>query len=377
MTASLYIPSFPAWVQERAHDRQHVAVHADDRIIGCSRSLQQRGVEPGTSVDRARELFPEASFHSRDPQLEEAFWEDVLSQVYGITPHLLSLNPGWLLCRGTNEKALRKLTANLDAQAGIAPERPTARLAALRAGPGHLLQITSDHTDRFLQRITIEYLEDIGFDASCIERLKLFGLTTAYDVKNLSQRHLEAQFDTYGSQLYTFFHPDPAMEKIPTYQSPPRIYESFEFERTATEPGDLLPVLEHLIEQATEQLEDHQCRRVSVRLYGEDSSSPRIITRLLKEPTTNVESILRGARLQLKALLKTQPTAHCLGLELGGLVRRETAQGQLFFQRPSVKKAVQTVLKRFPNRLFRPTIDNPHARLPEETANLIELRGSG
>jgi hypothetical protein len=372
--ACIYIPAFPAWVQERAHDRQNVAVHDDDRIVSCSRSLRQQGLEPGSSLDRARELFPKASFHPRDPRLEEVYWEEVLAQIYGITPHLLSLEPGWLLCRGNDTEALQKLTTQLRAKTGIAPERPVARLAALRAGPGHPLKITSDHTDRFLEQTDVEYLKDIGFEESCIERLKLFGLTTAYDVKKLSRRHLEAQFETHGHQLYTFFHPDPSMENIPAYQFPPTIDESYEFERAATEPGDIFPVLKHLIERTTERLGDHRCRRVSVRLYGEDSSSPRIMTRLLKDPTAHTESLLRGARLQMEALLKAQPLVYRLEVELGGLVRREAAQGQLFFQRPSVKKAFQAVLKRFPNRLFRPTLDNPHGRLPEETAKLVELQ---
>lgn len=371
--ACIYISSFPAWVQEQKHDRRDVAIYDNERIVACSRSLEQRGLEPGTTLDRARELFPKAALHARDTRLEEVFWEEVLSQVYGITPHLRSLEPGWLLCRGEDEKDLRMLTERLRAQTGIAERRPVARLAALRAGRGHVLQIDSQHADRFLKQIDVDYLTSIGFEASCIERLKLFGLATAYDVTALSRRHLEAQFEAHGTQLYTFFHPDPAMEHIPTYQSPPAVYESFDFEHTAAEPAELLPVLEHLIQQAVEQLDDHQCRRVSVRLYGEDRSSPRIITRLLKEPTAEPDAILQGARLQMNALLRTQPAVHRLGLELGGLVRRETEQGQLFFQRPSVKEAIQAVLKRFPNRLFRPVISNRNARLPEERAKLIKL----
>lgn len=131
--------------------------------------------------------------------------------------------------------------------------------------------------------------------------------------------------------VLTFTHPNPFMKNQPR-----AISQSFDFEHLTTEPGELVPVLERLIQEATGRLGDYHCRRVSVRLYDHRQSSPRVMTRLLTEPTANTSAICRGARLQLEALLSSQPSVYRLGLELAGLTPSRKRPGLLFFQRLSV-----------------------------------------
>lgn len=370
LTGALYLPDFPAWVHEQAEDRQRVVVHDRDRVVARSRPLARAGLETGTPMDRARELFEHASFHERDPQLEHVFWEDVRTRVYRSTPRLLPLRPGWMLFEPPSGEMLQALADRLDAQVGAAAERPVARLAALEATPGRVMMVEPEETERFLRRVDVRRLGELKFEAECVNRLRLFGLETADQVRTLTERHLEAQFGPQGRRLHRFFHPEEAEERIPLYQPPVSVSETFEFDRPAAEPGELLPVLEHLIRETTGRLGDRACRRVSVRLYRPGKAAPTSMTRLLRKPTTRRQAIWNGARYQLKSLLRSGCSAVRMELELGGLTHVPQAQGSLFFERGSVKKALQFLLRRFPDRLFRPVVDEPNAYLPERVAHL-------
>ena len=380
MIGALHLPDFPAWVHEQVEDRRRMIVHDHDHVVARSRALAREGLEVGVPLDRAEELYgdeEEVCFRERDPQLEQIFWEDVRTQVYRTTPRVLPLRPGWMLFEPPSGETLQTLADQFGAQVGAAPERPVARLAALEATPGRVMAIEPDEVQRFLRRVDVDRLEALGFEAECVNRLTLFGLETADQVRTLSERHLEAQFGNQGRQLYRFFHPEQAEERIPHYQPPASVSEQFDFDRSAEEPGELLPVLEHLTEEAVGRLERRTCRRVSVRLYPPDASSPIGMTRLLKEPTARQEAIWNGAKLQLKSLLRTRRSVRRIEIELGGLHPASRTQGRLFAERGSVRKVLQSVLQRFPNRIFQPVVDNPNAYLPERAAHLEPLSAEG
>lgn len=348
MLFCLYIPHFPAWVVERTLEkRQPVVVVASGRVVAASARLRRHGVEPGISAERAEMLAPDALIQRREAALEEAAREEVLHRLHGITPFIEPAAPDVIYFRGAEEEPLRTFIRELGVKAGEAPHRSTALLAAIRTATGSFLSIPPERVEGFLHRFPLKLLAEIGFDDDLLERLELFGFTSPADMLHLTRRHLDAQFDD-GVRLYEMLHPSDE-PPIALFRPPPVVRVAFDFEPAVEEPGELLPVLRHLVEEAVQRLGAMHCRRL--RLFLHEQEMMREACRLLPESTSAAKTIFNLSKLLLNALLEEKRRIDVLELELGALHYADSSQGALFRERPSIYRAVKAVNRRFPGAI--------------------------
>jgi len=360
----LYVKHFPAWAFVRSgRERRPVVVIAREHVVACSPLARAKGIMEAMPLQRVRALLPEACLCHRDPHLESAAWEQVLHALNTLTPFIEDHGPGRAFLAAFEEEVLRQLAAGLGAQVGIAPSRSLALLGALRAAPGTACDVTT--VDSFLVRCRVELLAEIGYAADLIAQLWLFGYFSLSAVSTLSRRHLGVQFGPEGERLHTLLHPEHE-PPVARFQPPPVIRRAFDFEHPATEPGELLPVLEHLVHRAAESLASSLlCRRVAVHLCLHRQAQARLACRILPEATREPGRLLGTAKTLLFDLVDDALEIDAMILELGALHAGTPEQGSLFFSRPSLYAAVRAVHRCYPGALLR-AVPVPHALLHEQ-----------
>lgn len=356
MLGCLYISSFPAWTFERVGASVRpdpVVVVASGRVVAVSRSAKAAGIEVGMDAGRASTLLPErASLRQQDVRLEQAVWEEVLLELNGVTPFVEPVEPGRAFFKPPAGDVLQAWVERQRTRAGLAPDRPTARLAALRAAPGHVLAVDRAQVAPFLQRYPTARLSDLDFEADMVERLQLFGYDTLGALSALSLRHLRSQFGAEGVRLYGLLHPEEE-PPVPLFRPPPSVTASYDFDQPCSEPGEILPVLDVLVEQAVRDLGGYRCRRVKIRLDDRQRPAPLLAYRVLPEPVGDARRLFRAVQTLLGTLLVPGLEVRSATLELGSLTPARPEQAGLFAERPSLLKAVRAIHRRFPGALRR------------------------
>jgi hypothetical protein len=370
MIACLHIADFPAWVRSQmAPGEPYIAVHADGRIIARTHDLRADGLRIGETLERAQSLFPHGNYYKHDPALDGAIWEDVLYLIADVAPQLDALAPGVAVATPWDEAAFLELARTLEARVGFAPRRFVARIAALQAEPGGVRRVEAATTRPFLEKATVRHLRELGVELDLIERLELFGLYTVSRVMRLERRHLEAQIGGPGVELFRLLHPEGEEPAVPMFQPPPSVSATFDYDMAVSEPGELLPVLDLLVEQAIDQLRGLRAQLLTLRLHGEGEDGVRLMRRVLKAPTARGAHLRVIARRILDEMLDGE-AIDAITLELGGLVQPEASQGGLFADRPAVYDSVRALHQRFPGRVFRAIIVDAEAYLPENGVRL-------
>lgn len=316
------------------------------------------------AAERAAALLPEARLRVRDVQLEQAVWEELLQELHELSPFLESPGRGVAFLRAGALPALRERARSLGAHVGVAPARAWAHLAALRAAAGHLLHVEAARVEAFLAQYPTQLLERLGFSAELVERLLLFGYDVLQRVAGLSRRHLTAQFGEEGRRLHRLLHAE-ERHPVPLFRPPPVVEVGWDFDLPAGEPGELLPVLEHLVETAAERLGSYRCRRVRLRLRPHGAAGEWTACRVLPVSTAAPRRLWQTAATLLHELLAPECTFTSLVLELGALHAEGPRQGVLFHERPALVEAARVVHHKFPGALLR-AVTRPDALFEED-----------
>ena len=353
---SLYIPSFSAGAVLQAEGRgTPLAVLASGGIIATCRAGHRSGIEPGMSGERAKSLCPNVRLRIRSADLEEAVWEEVVHSVNAITPFIETTGPPILYFKPDDLPAARSLVETLSVRGGVASHRPAAQLAALRAAPGNTLVLSPRNLGGFLDRFAVERLVEIGFEEDSVELLRHFGYTNLGAAKQLSLRHLKAQFGDDGERLFGMLHPEHE-PPISLFREPRTIRQDYDFEDPCREPGQILPVLEHLVARAAEALKPEYCQRLRLAATGYRNRSKTMASHILPEPIGSLAGLLRASVRLLHTMLSPDLEMESLALELGALRHVKSTQISLFRERPSVFSAVRAVHRRFPEMVRRAVV---------------------
>lgn len=367
MLGCLYISDFEAWARQTQYPAwRKIAIYRDGEIIARSHLLEQRGLVRGERLERARVLFPDTRFLEQDRPFEQAVWEGVVQYLNEVTPFLSPVEPGWAFFRAHSFSDTCELAVTLRARVGLGANCSIARLAALRAAPGSVLQVKQGAVNRFLASTEVEILAHLGFEESLTEGLRLFGLTSLASLKRLTQRHLKAQFGTDGVTLYELLHPSAESERIPLYSPPATITESFDLDGAPLEWLPINHLIEKLSRRAVKRLGSRLCRRITLQLNKGAAREHDIRQRILKKPTASLGEITRAASMLLEQLLGDASEADELTLSLSGLSNRRYRQTTLFFERAPLVDAVSNLEERFPGAIRRAIVVNPDAPFPED-----------
>ena len=352
----LHIQDLPAWSTYRCSSpRVPVIVQHRGLVVSASPVARRKGVRDGMPADRARSLLPLSRVLLRDPALEAAAWDQALDEVLTLTPFVESLTPGWAFARDVDLSALRSLSTSMGLHVGVATDRETARLAALRAARGHVLPVRPKERRSFLHSSSVGLLPRLGFSQEVLERLTLFGLPTLDAVSRLTKRHLTAQFGEVGASIYALLHPAPA-PPVGLYTPPPTLRSHVDLDDDLCEPGDLLPVVDFTAREVAEALPPLRCRRVTVRLHARNQPRPLVASRILPESCADAGRLERLARALALSLLDAPLQVHAVSVELAALTPGASLQGSLFRSRPSPFSVARGVHRRFPGALLRATV---------------------
>lgn len=371
MIACLHIPEYPLWVCRQIHPgRPDLALHDGTRVLAASAVLGRAGLRPGESLDRARILFPEASFHERDIGIEEAMWEDLLHLFQDLSPRLLPLRSGTVLLEPWDRAGLGQMARSLPARVGMARRHFLAELAALLAPDRGVSEVSPELVGRLYDRSPVGILRELGFEEEMVERFRLFGLTSLGRLHALTRRHLEAQFGREGKRLFELLHPTGDDPPVPEYTPPPSIVASHDCDYPIAEPGDLFPLLDLLdllVAELAARLADRRARLLTLRLTVRGpEGGVRVARHPLKEPTARRAALFAAAERLLRPMLGPGVEIERLAVELRGLVEPTREQGALFAERPELLDTLRTLHLRFPGTVLRAVIEDPDPVRPEE-----------
>lgn len=344
------VPDVPAWAFRRAKDAEDPFVVVEKgRVVGTSRTPRREGVEVGMTRLRANSLCEGASVHPRDVNTERTVWEELLRSLNAHTPRIESEHTGLAWIEPMDGDSLRGWLDGKQCHCGVAPNRPVALLAAWKATSGRIICIEKRYEESFLSRTPTDALSDVGFSEEIAERLSIFGYENVESLKELTKRHLTAQFGEEGSRLYDFLHPD--APRVSFYSPPPTVSVSRDFDWGLREPGPLRKALEEMSETLHDRLDGKACQRLSIQLSGRQGDLKA--SRVLREPVAKTGPIYRAASTLLKGALKANAVVQTLNLRAQGLQSASGAQVDLFRNRPALKKAVATVQEKCSGALHR------------------------
>jgi DNA polymerase-4 len=212
--------AFYASVEQRDDPRllgQPVVVAwSGKRSVVCAASYEARkfGVRSAMPVMTAERLCPDGIFippdFSRYRAVSRSVREIFLRHTDLVEP--LSLDEAYLdatqnktgistateVARTIREQIRQEL--NLNASAGVAPNKFLAKIASDWRKPNGLFVIKPSQAMKFLTPLTVERLPGVG--SVTTRRLLTLGIKTVGELRNLEQTVLQNQFGRYGMRLY-------------------------------------------------------------------------------------------------------------------------------------------------------------------------------
>src|SRR5437879_10589550 len=175
----------------------------DEHVVAASEETLPFGVTPGMAMRQAEHLCPQATFVLPDEEATDRIRELISAALYDLAPVVEVRGEGiaWLDTRGVaapgasiRDARHRLLKAiGREPRLGLSPGPFSARLAAARARPGHLLRVADAR--EFLAPLPSR---ELPLDAEQLERLDLLGLRTLGAVAAIGPRELESQLGRDG-----------------------------------------------------------------------------------------------------------------------------------------------------------------------------------
>jgi nucleotidyltransferase/DNA polymerase involved in DNA repair len=172
-------------------------------VVAASDETLPYGVVPGMALRQAEHLCPQAVFVLPDEEATSRISELISTALYDLAPVVEVRDEGiaWLdvsgvATAGQSIRAARHRLAKAigrEPRLGLAPGPFSARLAAARARPGRMLNVTNARD--FLAPLPAR---ELPLDAEQLERLDLLGLRTLSAVAAIGPRELESQLGRDG-----------------------------------------------------------------------------------------------------------------------------------------------------------------------------------
>lgn len=379
MILCVLLPEFPAVAARYAtHPHAEVMVVSRDRVIARSAGLRTAELTIGTPVARARALAPHAAVIERQPAVEQAVWQNLLTRCYELTPYLQSLRPGLVMADVRSSAGFRQLLHDVHGQGGTASTRTMALLGAFRAAPRTILDVATDDIARFLAAWPVDLLRELDIEGETIDKMKLFGMTTLGMLRMLTRRHLEAQFGNDGLRVHDVLATISTHVAVPMYTPPPTIDEDMHFDYPQREPGVIEPHMLLLLRTAYERLGRLRATTIEVRIRDRSKGLVIRTQRILKRPAETLSELNTAASTLLRTLLGPERYCASIGVTLKGLMPPRVDQLAMFAPAPTADDVASAVLRRYPDGVSRARVIADDAYLPEQrfvTERWTPLRG--
>lgn len=341
MIACALFESFALWqaVRENPDLRDKPLVTLDQgKIKKVSRVAAQLGIAVGMSKQGAYLRCDELYIIETDEMTLQNAWGEVLGELYGFTDRIESPKPG--LAFLDLQQGVTLLADRFEIQIGIGASQEEAHLNALANGD--------------IDAASITILESIGLSPKNTQRLEWLGIKTVGQLRRCSKSHLSRFLSKEAKTINRYFK-GPFTQTVSRYIPAISLKESYTFEDAATEPYQILPVLEHLTNCLAGELGDRAATRLSIT--AEASGIRFSSSRLSKNALSGRLLSLSQLALRDSGVLGLEIDK--LTLELFGLYR-PSQQGVLWQQRENIEKAREKVQARFPGAILKLKEINPY-----------------
>src|SRR5438309_9862233 len=249
----------------------------DEHVVAASEETLPFGVTPGMAMRQAEHLCPQATFVLPDEEATDRIRELISAALYDLAPVVEVRGEGiaWLDTSGVaapgasiRDARHRLLKAiGREPRLGLSPGPFSARLAAARARPGHLLRVADAR--EFLAPLPSR---ELPLDAEQLERLDLLGLRTLGAVAAIGPRELESQLGREGRRAVLLARGAEPNELIP-WRPPQFMSAHRQFEPPVEDREALLFVARALCGDLAQELglRGAGAKQLRVRMLLEDA----------------------------------------------------------------------------------------------------------
>jgi impB/mucB/samB family len=336
-------------VAQRRHPGVPLAVlSAGRRVLQVSDLAAQAGVTPGLSSVAALNRCPALHLEPLDPPALQVAWRELLEMLYaGYSPRVDGAVPGLAYLHATLQNA-SELATVLHAPVGLAASQEVAHLAALRAEPGEVREVQSDHEHAFLALVPIKHLNVLGLNADQIEKLHFLGIRGLADLLSWSAAQRSAFLGVDTAKVLQRFVKGPRTETVSLFQPSEVIDTTLGFDDPLTEPGEVEAALHEMVPPLLQGLRGRTCAYLTVQ--ADTVAGLLSETKPLKGPQDE-RRLTRAALILLDRSAALPLGVDRLTVGLSGLAQPSRQVGLW----PDVREldAVRAVLERFPQGLVR------------------------
>src|SRR5438270_2383912 len=337
----------------------------DEHVVAASEETLPFGVTPGMAMRQAEHLCPQATFVLPDEEATDRIRELISASLYDLAPVVEVRGEGiaWLDTSGVaapgasiRDARHRLLKAiGREPRLGLSPGPFSARLAAARARPGHLLRVADAR--EFLAPLPSR---ELPLDAEQLERLDLLGLRTLGAVAAIGPRELESQLGRDGRhavQLARGLEPD----QLDAWRPPLFTSAHRQFEEPVDDREALLFVARGLCSDLADELglRGAGAKQVRVRLELE-SAAPETRESVVRHPLSSTAELFGLIGAWIKEWLPRAPITE-LWIELPVLEGAGRRQLRLWAGGDGSSEEVTAALERLQERFGDGLVWRPHS----------------
>ena len=338
-------------------------------------------------------VFPEL----RVPDADPAPWDRMLDALDDLSPRVeamglgvalvdvTGLEPMWGPERRIAARAvmLTRAVAPVAVRCGIGENRWLASLAARLARPER------PGAPAALRILGREELRDLPLDllpadAPMRQRFALFGLVRMEQLAALPRSAVAAQFGTAGERLQALARGHDPRPLVPR-RRPERVAADATFEPPLDGVGAVALTLRRLAAELCDRLRDRHLApgRATLTLAFEDAPALRV-AQPFPQPALEPDWIARLLLSRVEAAARARPESAeeprvaSVHLAFDRLADPATRQLPAFEARAGrweeLRWSLERIRHRFgEGRLWRATVDRPHAALPEHRSRLVDI----
>lgn len=322
-------------------------------VAAASYEARRHGVHSAMPMTRARRLCPGAVYIPASHTKYSAASGQVMALLRTFTPALqaVSVDEAYLDLTGTERlhgppfaAAAKMRNAVMDelgfsASIGVASNRLMAKVSSELSKPAGILQVLPGREAAILAPLAIDALPGVGKVTAA--RLRGMGMRTIGDIARLPLAVLEANFKSWGTELYRKARGEGSAELV-LESAPKSIGKETTFSEDQGDPNHLEATLSRLTAQAAGRLRRKKmtAKGVTLKIRFEDFDTNTLAARL--EPPTAVDRpLFEAARGLLGRALHEKSKGRkvrLLGVYLGGLAPA-SHQPQLIVEEESERDA--------------------------------------
>ncbi|MBZ9752168.1 Y-family DNA polymerase [Deinococcus sp. HMF7620] len=368
LIACVLLSPWPLVQVQRQHPGVPVALLGDTRrVIQACPLAQGAGIHLGMREGAALSRCPDLHTTLVPAAEARAAWAEVLDQLYARYSDRVegqTLGTAFLVL---SAPAARDLAAALHAPVGLAASRELAHLAALRAVPGEVHEVSTSAEQAFLMLAPLAHLGALSVPPGAAERLQFLGVRDLGGLMDWSaaQRQQFLGVDV-GKRLNRFLRGE-RTRSVERYHPGPLLTASLVFDAPLAEPAQAGAALRDLLPGLVVELRGRLAATLTVQ--AETIGGTLQATRPLKWPLDEA-ALVRVAGLALADARALPLGIDRLTVQLGGLATPGRMVG--LWAGLAELEVTKTVLSRFPDALVRVRWLDPWAYTADQQYEWID-----